>query len=281
MARAFGSYPKCHRFKSSYRYHRYKVSLKYLGTGCNSGRWVACCFSEILYSLRPVGQAVKTRPFHGCNMGSIPVRVIKNSPQLRLGTVFLLPYEELLRRRPPPAAETGSRSRASGRRGQAPPKGRSQMRVPRPGTGRRAAACNQQSSGLLVSPREIPTGHQKRLPPKGAGAFSLLPKSIGLPVRESNSSSGRPASRPVRTVRWTVRKSAGDSLDFQEHSGRPAGRPYTWWGVRSLPGMVHPAGSFAAGSRPRPTGYRERYMLIVHVTVGCRGRVYAARWRKW
>ena len=23
----------------------------------------------------PVGQAVKTRPFHGCNMGSIPVRV--------------------------------------------------------------------------------------------------------------------------------------------------------------------------------------------------------------
>ena len=57
----------------------YKVSLKYLGTGCNSGRWVACCFSEILYSMRPVGQAVKTRPFHGCNMGSIPVRVTKTS----------------------------------------------------------------------------------------------------------------------------------------------------------------------------------------------------------
>ena len=27
--------------------------------------------------MRPVGQAVKTRPFHGCNMGSIPVRVTK------------------------------------------------------------------------------------------------------------------------------------------------------------------------------------------------------------
>ena len=27
----------------------------------------------------PVGQAVKTRPFHGCNMGSIPVRVTKTS----------------------------------------------------------------------------------------------------------------------------------------------------------------------------------------------------------
>ena len=33
-------------------------------------------FSEALYFLWPVGQAVKTRPFHGCNMGSIPVRVI-------------------------------------------------------------------------------------------------------------------------------------------------------------------------------------------------------------
>ena len=27
----------------------------------------------------PVGQAVKTRPFHGCNMGSIPVRVTTSS----------------------------------------------------------------------------------------------------------------------------------------------------------------------------------------------------------
>ena len=26
-------------------------------------------------SSRPVGQVVKTRPFHGCNMGSNPVRV--------------------------------------------------------------------------------------------------------------------------------------------------------------------------------------------------------------
>ena len=29
-------------------------------------------------NIRPVGQAVKTRPFHGCNMGSIPVRVTNN-----------------------------------------------------------------------------------------------------------------------------------------------------------------------------------------------------------
>ena len=48
LARAFGSYPKCRWFKSDYRYH-----------------------------LRPVGQEAKTPPFHGGNMGSIPVRVTK------------------------------------------------------------------------------------------------------------------------------------------------------------------------------------------------------------
>ena len=47
MARALGSYPGCRWFKSDCRYH----------------------------FLRPVGQAVKTSPFHGGIMGSIPVRV--------------------------------------------------------------------------------------------------------------------------------------------------------------------------------------------------------------
>ena len=52
MARAFGSYPKCHRFESSRRYHDpHRVSP-----------W-------------RVGQAAKTPPFHGGNTGSIPVRV--------------------------------------------------------------------------------------------------------------------------------------------------------------------------------------------------------------
>ena len=52
LARAFGSYPKCHRFKSSRRYQ-----------GLFSGpAW-------------RVGQAAKTPPFHGGNTGSIPVRV--------------------------------------------------------------------------------------------------------------------------------------------------------------------------------------------------------------
>ena len=44
-------------------------------------------------------------------------------PQLRLGGYFYASVRELLRRRPPPAADAGSRSRAAGRRGQAPPHG--------------------------------------------------------------------------------------------------------------------------------------------------------------
>ena len=56
LARAFGSYPKCHRFESS---RRYQNSLP-------KGRE--------FYPWR-VGQAVKTPPFHGGNTGSIPVRV--------------------------------------------------------------------------------------------------------------------------------------------------------------------------------------------------------------
>ena len=31
LARAFGSYPKCHRFKSSYRYHMIQGFAKILG----------------------------------------------------------------------------------------------------------------------------------------------------------------------------------------------------------------------------------------------------------
>ena len=49
LARAFGSYPKCRRFKSYFRY-----------------QW-------------PGGQEVKTPPFHGGNTSSILVRVTKIS----------------------------------------------------------------------------------------------------------------------------------------------------------------------------------------------------------
>ena len=48
------------------------------------------CSSQVA-ATRPVGQAVKTPPFHGGNMGSIPVRVTKRKPPKNVGSwvVFL------------------------------------------------------------------------------------------------------------------------------------------------------------------------------------------------
>ena len=60
LARAFGSYPKCHRFESSRRYQNQKASR------------------DAFWFLRPVGQVVKTPPFHGGNTSSSLVRVTKN-----------------------------------------------------------------------------------------------------------------------------------------------------------------------------------------------------------
>ena len=59
LARAFGSYPKCRRFKSYFR-----------------------------YQIRPGGQAVKTPPFHGGNTSSILVRVTKRAPYISEGRVL-------------------------------------------------------------------------------------------------------------------------------------------------------------------------------------------------
>ena len=58
LARATGSYPVGHGFKSNSRYQNYP------STFVGGYIW-------------PVGQEVKTPPFHGSNMGSIPVRVTK------------------------------------------------------------------------------------------------------------------------------------------------------------------------------------------------------------
>ena len=56
LARALGSYPGCHWFKSN---RRYQV-------------WGASWRPSLL---RPGGQAAKTPPFHGGNTSSILVRV--------------------------------------------------------------------------------------------------------------------------------------------------------------------------------------------------------------
>ena len=59
LARAFGSYPKCRRFKSYFR-----------------------------YQIRPGGQAVKTPPFHGGNTSSILVRVTMSPLQNVRGSTY-------------------------------------------------------------------------------------------------------------------------------------------------------------------------------------------------
>ena len=76
LARACGSYPQCPRFESRCRYHK-RRSL-------NTAPFI-----------RPVGQAVKTPPFHGGNMGSIPVRVTKKKQFTYKWTAssVLLPFQ--------------------------------------------------------------------------------------------------------------------------------------------------------------------------------------------
>ena len=64
LARAFGSYPKCPRFE------------------------------RLRLFPRPVGQVVKTPPFHGGNMGSSPVRVTKNK-QLTEGGLLVFDNSRL------------------------------------------------------------------------------------------------------------------------------------------------------------------------------------------
>ena len=76
LARACGSYPQCPRFESRCRYHKRR--------SINTAPFI-----------RPVGQAVKTPPFHGGNMGSIPVRVTKKKQFTYKWTAssVLLPFQ--------------------------------------------------------------------------------------------------------------------------------------------------------------------------------------------
>ena len=72
LARATGSYPVGHRFKSGFRYQYLPLPV-----------WGA------VFTIWPGGQAAKTPPFHGGNTGSIPVRVtIRKASLKRLAFLF-------------------------------------------------------------------------------------------------------------------------------------------------------------------------------------------------
>ena len=77
MVRAAGSYPAGRWFESDRRYQQIN--------GGNVGKYMAKDCQP-----RPLGQAVKTPPFHGGNMGSIPVGVTKIEKNQSVLTDFLL-----------------------------------------------------------------------------------------------------------------------------------------------------------------------------------------------
>ena len=75
----------------------------------------------------------------------------------------MLPYEELLRRRPPPAADAGSRSRAAGRRGQAPPQGAlTDAGYPRPVQGGAPQCATNSPVDCSLARGRFPSGQREK-----------------------------------------------------------------------------------------------------------------------
>ena len=70
MARAFGSYPKCHWFKSNYRYQGMRPSAAAQKAGVSRA-------GNSSSQHGPVVKRPKTPPFHGGNTSSNLVRVTK------------------------------------------------------------------------------------------------------------------------------------------------------------------------------------------------------------
>ena len=80
LARANGSYPLGRWFKSTCRYH---VSTMHSVQSTKER-------SSALCTIRPVGQAVKTPPFHGGIRGSSPLRVTNNFQRRTLTIVVVV-----------------------------------------------------------------------------------------------------------------------------------------------------------------------------------------------
>ncbi len=89
LARAFGSYPKCHRFKSSYRYHQCRVSLKYLGAGCIVTGKLLAVFTKILYLLGPLVKRLRHGPFTAVTWVRFPYKGHQKALALAKAFFFL------------------------------------------------------------------------------------------------------------------------------------------------------------------------------------------------
>ncbi len=77
------SWPKEHDWKSCRRHKRLEGSNPSLS---------AIIILYVIFNVRPVGQGVKTPPFHGGNRGSNPLRVTKYGGLAQLGEH--LPYKQ-------------------------------------------------------------------------------------------------------------------------------------------------------------------------------------------
>ena len=89
LARVLGSYPIGRWFESCCRYHSWPVGQEVKTPPFHGGIMGSIpvrvtnntsCLHVFFYHSWPVGQEVKTPPFHGGIMGSIPVRVTNQKP---------------------------------------------------------------------------------------------------------------------------------------------------------------------------------------------------------
>lgn len=117
------------------------------------GKGVRGIYSVAIFQKEPYG---KRRALFCCH-----------NPECR-NSLCTIGGREQLRRRPPPAAETGSRSRGRGPRGGVPPKGSRPMRAPQP----------------VRAGRESPRGVGKKPRRCGGRGFTVtkdsLTQSVGL-----------------------------------------------------------------------------------------------------
>ena len=121
----------------------------------------------------PVGQAVKTRPFHGCNMGSIPVRVTKQKHLLKCGRCFYFSqtYKDVNHVGDPCGNRTARAARSSSRAATTPLRG-------------------------VVRAREIP---------RADGNLALLRKNYECPFKDVNRVGDPCGNRTARAARLSSR----------------------------------------------------------------------------
>ncbi len=187
---------------------------------------------------------------------------------------------ELLHRRPPPAADTGSRSRAAGRRSGGPPQGTpSDAGYPRPVQGGAPQCATNSPADCWLARGRFPSGQREkpfyrmRFGPtygncctgdrrlrriQGAGAGLRVAEAAARPKGRRLMRGTRARYRAAWEIpvgsKFTPPVSAGGFFFYPHRRtspGRPVGRPYIH------PGNQHPRATPRRGQGTRPTDTRE------------------------